>query len=70
MKQGDVVRYSRPGDEEERKYVFVIADGPFDGRVHIRCLNSGLNFIQPVETVAVDEVVLVPKDELTQPLPK
>jgi len=61
MQKGDVVRYNRPADDMERKFLFVIADGPFDGRVHIQCLNSGLN-LPGIEVVAADEVVLVPKE--------
>ena len=69
MKKGDVVRYSRPADHTEGRFLFVIADGPFEGRVHIRCLNSGLDFIQPVEVVAADEVELIPADQFSRPLP-
>lgn len=61
MKRGDIVRYSRPANDE-RSFLFVIVDGPHNGRVSIKWINSGMR-IQPIETVTVSEVELVPAEE-------
>jgi len=61
MKRGDIVRYSRPANGE-RSFLFVIVDGSHNGRVSIKWINSGMR-IQPVETVEVSEVELVPAEE-------
>jgi len=55
MKTGDIVRYKNPVDKIERECLFVIVDGPHDGRVSIKWINSGMRF-PPIETVAVGEV--------------
>lgn len=59
MTTGDIVRYSKPIDDVERAFFFVVVDGPHDGRVSIQWLNSGMR-LPPIETVAVDEVTPFP----------
>lgn len=53
MKVNDIVKYSKPANEEEASFRFVLADDRGD-RVAIRLICD--ETIQPVEVVAKDEV--------------
>ena len=54
MKRGDVVRYSRPVDQDEAAFRFVLLAEPANGRVDIQLICDDL--IKPIETVEVGEV--------------
>ena len=54
MKRGDIVRYSRPADEEESKFRFVLLGEPEKGRVDIQLICD--DRIKPIETVEVGEI--------------
>lgn len=54
MKRGDIVKYSRPVDEEESKFRFVLLGEPEKGRVDIQLICD--DHIKPTETVEVGEI--------------
>ncbi len=54
MKQGDIVKYSKPVDQEEAGYRFILLNDPADGRAHIESI--GDEAIAPVETVELCEI--------------
>ena len=55
MKANDIVKYSKPVDEEEAKLRFVLLLDPEKGRVDIQLICDYR--IKPVETVEVGEIV-------------
>ena len=54
MKRGDIVKYSRPVDEEEAQFRFVLLTEPEKGRVDIQLIFD--DRIKPIETVEVGEI--------------
>jgi hypothetical protein len=58
MKRGDIVKYSRPVDEEEFKSRFVLLGEPEKGRVDIQLIRA--DRIKPIETVEVGEIEPAP----------
>jgi len=56
MKRGDIVKYSRPVDETEAAFRFVLLGEPEKGRVDIQLICD--DRIKPVETVEAGEVEL------------
>lgn len=54
MKRGDVVKYSRPVDEGESKFRFILLGEPEKGRVDIQLICD--DRIKPIETVEVGEI--------------
>lgn len=56
MKRGDIVKYSRPVDDEEAKLRFILLDEPEKGRVDIQLICDYR--IKPIETVEAGEVEL------------
>ena len=57
MKRGDIVKYSRPVNEEEAAFRFILLNEPEKGRVDIQLICD--DRIKPIETVEVREVELV-----------
>ena len=60
MKAGDIVKYSRPLDEEEAKFRFILLNEPERGRVDIQLICE--DRIKPIETVEAGEVELAGDD--------
>jgi hypothetical protein len=56
MKRGDIVKYSKPVNEEEAKFRFVLLNEPEKGRVDIQLICDYR--IKPIETVDVGEIEL------------
>lgn len=56
MKRGDIVKYSRPVNEEEAAFRFVLLNEPEKGRVDIQLICD--ERLRPIETVEVGEVEL------------
>jgi hypothetical protein len=56
MKNGAILKYSKPVDAEEGKFRFVLLSAPVKGRVDIQLICDYR--IKPVETVELDEVEL------------
>ena len=56
MKRGDVVKYSRPVNEEEAKFRFILLNEPEKGRVDIQLICD--DRIKPIETVEAGEIEL------------
>ena len=54
MKANDIVKYSKPVDEEEAKLRFVLLRDPEKGRADIQLICDCR--IKPVETVEVGEI--------------
>jgi hypothetical protein len=54
MKRGDIVRYSRPINEAEAEFRFVLLSEPEMGRVDIELICD--DRIRPIETVEAGEV--------------
>jgi hypothetical protein len=54
VKRGDIVKYSRPMNEEESKFRFVLLAEPEKGRADIQLICD--DRIKPIETVEVGEV--------------
>ena len=57
MKRGDIVKYSRPMNEEEAAFRFVLLNEPEKARVDIQLICD--DRIKPIETVEVGEVEVV-----------
>ena len=57
MKGGDIVKYSRPVNEEEAKFRFILLNEPEKGRVVIQLICD--DRIKPIEMVEVGEVEAV-----------
>ena len=57
MKVNDIVKYSKPVDEEEAKMRFVLLRDPEKGRADIQLICDYR--IKPVETAEVGEIELV-----------
>jgi hypothetical protein len=56
MKANDIVKYSKPVDEEEVKLRFILLRGPEKGRADIQLICDYR--IRPVETVEAGEIEL------------
>ena len=56
MKANDIVKYSRPVNEEEGKLRFILLRDPEKGRVDIQLICDYR--IKPIETVETDEIEL------------
>jgi hypothetical protein len=54
MKANDIVKYSRPVDEDEAKLRFILLRDPEKGRADIQLMCDYR--IKPVETVEVGEI--------------
>jgi hypothetical protein len=55
MKQGDIVKYSKPVDADEAAFRFILLnDAVNDGRAHIEAICD--ETIAPVETVELCEI--------------
>src|SRR5262245_40484764 len=54
VKRGDVVKYSKPANEEEAKFRFIVLNEPEKGRVDIQLICDYR--IKPIETVEEAEV--------------
>lgn len=54
MKRGDIVKYSKPVDEGEASFRFVLLAEAKNGRVDIQLICD--DRIKPIETVAAGEV--------------
>ena len=54
MKRGDIVKYSRPVNEAEAAFRFVLLHEPERGRVDIQLICD--DRIKPIETVEAGEV--------------
>ena len=61
MKRGDIVRYSRPVNQEESAFRFVLLAAPEKHRVDIQLICA--EHIKPIETVAVGEIELASSDD-------
>jgi hypothetical protein len=61
MKRGDIVRYSRPVNQEESAFRFVLLAAPEKHRVDIQLICE--EPIKPIETVAVGEIELASSDD-------
>jgi len=57
VKPGDVVKYSRPVDEEEAKFRFILLNEPVKGRVDIQLICD--DRIKPIEALEAGEVEVV-----------
>ena len=56
MKRGDIVRYSRPANQEEAAIRFILLNEPEKGRVDIQLVCD--ERVKPIETVEAGEVEL------------
>ena len=56
MKRGDIVKYSRPVNQEEAAFRFVLLNEPEKGRVDIQLICD--DRIKPIETVEAGEIEL------------
>ena len=56
MKRGDIVKYSRPVNEAEAAFRFILLNEPEKGRVDIQLICD--DRIKPIETVEAEEVEL------------
>ena len=56
MKRGDIVRYSKPVNEEEAAFRFILLSEPEKGRVDIQLICD--ERIKPIETVEAGEIEL------------
>ena len=56
MKRGDIVKYSKPVNEEEAAFRFVLLNEPEKGRVDIQLICD--ERIKPIETVEAGEIDL------------
>ena len=56
MKRGDIVKYSKPVDEEEAEFRFIVLNEPEKGRVDIQLICD--ERIKPIETVEAGEIEL------------
>ena len=56
MKRGDIVKYSKPVNEGEAKFRFILLNEPEKGRVDIQLICDYR--IKPLETVEVGEIEL------------
>lgn len=54
MKRGDIVKYSRPVNDSEAQFRFILLGEPEKGRADIQLICSWQ--IKPIETVEVDEI--------------
>ena len=54
MKRGEIVKYSKPGGEEEARFRFILLNEPENGRVDIQLICD--DRIKPIETVEATEV--------------
>ena len=54
MKANDIVKYSKPVDEEEVKLRFILLRGPEKGRADIQLICD--YHIKPIETVTTEEI--------------
>ena len=61
MKRGDILRYSRPANQEEAAFRFVLLTAPQNHRAVIQLICD--EHIKPIETVAVTEVELANSDD-------
>lgn len=61
MKRGDIVKYSRPVDQEEAAFLFVLLNEPEKGRVDIQLICD--ERIKPIETVEAGEVELAAEEQ-------
>jgi hypothetical protein len=57
MKAKDIVRYSKPADEIESRFQFVLLRDPENGRADIQLICD--DRIKPIETVDVGEIEVV-----------
>jgi hypothetical protein len=60
MKRGDIVKYSRPVNDEEAAFRFILLNGPAKGRVDIQLICG--DRIKPIETVDVGEIDLAAEE--------
>jgi len=56
MKRGDIVKYSRPVNQEEAEFRFILLNEPEKGRVDIQLICD--ERIKPIETVETGEIEL------------
>src|SRR5690242_11891614 len=56
MKRGDIVKYSKPVDQDEAAYRFVLLAEPEKDRVDVQLICE--ERIKPIETVSVTEIEL------------
>ena len=56
MKQGDIVKYSMPVNQEEAEFRFILLNEPEKGRVDIQLICD--ERIKPIETVETGEIEL------------
>ena len=56
MKANDIVKYSKPVNDEEAKFRFILLGEPEKGRVDIQVICDYR--IKPIETVEVGEIEL------------
>lgn len=56
MKRGDIVKYSRPVNQEEAAFRFILLNEPEKGRVDIQLICD--ERIKPIETVEAGEIEL------------
>jgi hypothetical protein len=61
MKADDIVKYSKPVDEEEAKLRFILLRAPEKGRADIQLICDYR--IKPIETVEVGEIALADPGE-------
>ena len=61
MKRGDIVKYSRPVNEQEAAFGFVLLAEPEKDRVDIQLICE--ERIKPIETVLAAEIELASSDE-------
>jgi hypothetical protein len=54
MKRGDIVKYSRPVNDEEAAFRFILLNEPEKGRVDIQLICD--DRIKPIETVETGEI--------------
>jgi hypothetical protein len=54
MKRGDIVKYSRPVNDEEAAFRLILLNEPEKGRVDIQLICD--NRIKPIETVETGEI--------------
>jgi hypothetical protein len=54
MKAGDIVKYSKPVNEEEARFRFILMNEPEKGRVDIQLICD--ERIKPIETVEAGEI--------------
>jgi len=57
MKANDIVKYSKPSDEMESRFQFILLRDPENGRADIQLICD--ERIKPVETVDIGEIEVV-----------